>query len=193
MLSSVKQRLDRDDEGFTLIELMVVVLIIAILLAIAIPTFLGARNGANARAAESNLRNALTAEQTAFTNNQTYSSDTSTAGMAGIESGITWTTSAPTAGNNVSVALGDQTNGQYLAVMLAAFGKDGNCYYILQSNDPTNSFTGYGVSKQSNGCNPPAVPTTLPSTTAVQGNGPGAAQAANIAASGVPTKFFTSW
>ncbi|MDE3206718.1 MAG: prepilin-type N-terminal cleavage/methylation domain-containing protein, partial [Acidobacteriota bacterium] len=53
MLSSIKERRDRDEEGFTLIELMVVVLIIAILLAIAIPTFLGARNGANARAAQS--------------------------------------------------------------------------------------------------------------------------------------------
>ena len=48
MLSTIKQRLERDDDqGFTLIELMVVVLIIAILLAIAIPTFLGAKNTAN--------------------------------------------------------------------------------------------------------------------------------------------------
>ena len=43
------------DAGFTLIELMVVLLIIAILLAIAIPTFLGVTGSANDRAAQSNL------------------------------------------------------------------------------------------------------------------------------------------
>src|ERR1700733_12699297 len=48
------------EAGFTLIELMVVLLIIAILLAIAIPTFLGVTGSANDRAAQSNLTNALT-------------------------------------------------------------------------------------------------------------------------------------
>src|SRR5438270_11722164 len=61
-----------DEQGFTLIELMVVVLIIAILIAIAIPTFLGARARAQDRAAQSDLRNGLTAEKTAYTDASTY-------------------------------------------------------------------------------------------------------------------------
>jgi type IV pilus assembly protein PilA len=149
MLTAIKQRLERDeDQGFTLIELMVVVLIIAILLAIAIPTFLGARNTANSRAAQSNLRNALTAEQTTWTNNQAFSADVSTTGMQAIESGINWTTGAPgtSTPNQVSVAVGSLTSGTANAVVeLQAQGKDGNCYTIVQSNDATTSFTGYNV------------------------------------------------
>jgi len=53
----------RNDRGFTLIELMIVVLIVAILVAIAIPTFLGQRKEAEDSAAKSNLRNALTTEK----------------------------------------------------------------------------------------------------------------------------------
>jgi prepilin-type N-terminal cleavage/methylation domain-containing protein len=62
MFKWIRESLNKD-EGFTLVELMVVVLIIAILIAIAIPTFLGARQRAQDRAAQSNLRNALTAEK----------------------------------------------------------------------------------------------------------------------------------
>ena len=60
MLTSLRPKLHNDEDGFTLIELMVVVLIIAILIAIAIPTFLGAQDRARDRGAQSDLRNAVT-------------------------------------------------------------------------------------------------------------------------------------
>ena len=61
MSTSVAARRGRGDQGFTLVELMVVVLVLAILMAIAIPTFLGARDRGQDRAAQSTARNTLTA------------------------------------------------------------------------------------------------------------------------------------
>src|SRR3982750_4220937 len=84
------------EEGFTLIELMVVVLIIAILIAIAIPTFLGARERAQNRAGRSNARNAFTAEKTFFTDGQVYTADPTA--LAAIEPSIKFhADGAPTA------------------------------------------------------------------------------------------------
>src|ERR1700680_1011305 len=82
------------EEGFTLIELMVVVLIIAILIAIAIPTFLGARTRAQDRAAQSSLRNALTAAKTAYTDTSDYSTAATSAQLTAIEPSLTYEVAA---------------------------------------------------------------------------------------------------
>ena len=184
MLTSIKQRMDREDEGFTLIELMVVLLIIAILLAIAIPTFLGARDTANARSSQENLRNALTAEQSNWTTDQTFAT-----GLSTLEPSIGWTTGAITTegGNAVSVSLYNEgttvtaATGNADSVLLQAYSKDGNCYNIFQSNNPSTSFTAYEVNHNA-ACVVPGSGTGLP--TAAPAAGTSASSSYNTWAAG---------
>ena len=75
MLARIRKAREEGDSGFTLIELLVVI-IIGILAAIAIPTFLSQREKAWKKAAISDLRNAATKMEEYFDDNGTYAGAT---------------------------------------------------------------------------------------------------------------------
>jgi type IV pilus assembly protein PilA len=60
------------EAGVTLIEALVVVSIVGILLAVAVPTFVGSRSRSQDQAAQHSLRTALTTADVAFTTHQSY-------------------------------------------------------------------------------------------------------------------------
>ena len=62
----------KDEKGFTLIELMIVIAIIGILAAIAIPQFAAYRTRSYNSAAQSDLKNAATAQEAYYIDYNTY-------------------------------------------------------------------------------------------------------------------------
>ncbi len=134
---------------------MVVLLILAILLAIAIPTFLGVTKSANDRAAQSNLNTALVNAKSVFqTNEQSYAlaggigSASTTANNASLvatltsaEPNLSFVTGTVTAGLSpatISVNVAADGNG----VILAAMAKGtGNCWYIVDNAVPESGGT----------------------------------------------------
>jgi type IV pilus assembly protein PilA len=73
MLERIRNRLGAGTErGVTTIELLVVMFVMGILLAIAVPSYLGFRERAANSQTKSNLRNALPAAQAYFVSKRTY-------------------------------------------------------------------------------------------------------------------------
>ena len=97
-------------KGFTLIELLIVVAIIGILAAIAIPKFAATKDKAKLASVKTDLRNSMTAQEAYFSDFATYGSfaqlvaasnftlsvGNTDQGSAGVSNGYTMTFSNPT-------------------------------------------------------------------------------------------------
>ncbi len=141
----------RGEDGFTLVELTVVALILIVLLSIAIPTFLSLRSSGRNRAAQSNLNTALQAAERLYIPNASYSNVTAVT-LHHAEPSLTFV-QAGACGSQVcnssgpsDVVVWSTPYGNDQAVEFAAWSSSGTCWFMLSlqdswQSDPMGSYT----------------------------------------------------
>lgn len=145
-------RENEPEAGFTLIELMMVVLIIAILIAVLIPTFVGAKQRAQDRAAQSSVRNALTAGRVLYSDHGDFT-DATLAALAATEPSLDFVdaTTPPGGPNEISV---NPVSASYF--VLAVQSKSGTCFFV--ADDASSGGIGVRFAKSSGACSASSAP-----------------------------------
>jgi type IV pilus assembly protein PilA len=126
----------QDDRGFTMIELLVVVVIIGVLVAIAVPLYLNYRKGASNKSAASDLRGAITALEQYYTDNgNAYPADqvgvASTNMVFPAAAGGTAQTATVSPGN--TLRYNNVSNATRSGYYICAQNSDGRTIYVYNS------------------------------------------------------------
>lgn len=131
----------RESHGFTLIEVMVVLLVMAVLLAIAIPTFLSSRAGAQDQSTQSDLSDALVAARATSADSGYYPAATGLISTLGSrEPDLSFVKKAAKEGTN-EISVNVSASG--LQLVLVGFSASGVCWALSDNNgDPSSAAWG---------------------------------------------------
>ena len=134
------------EDGFTILELMMVIAIIAILITVMFPVFLGASSRAKDRAMQASLTIATTGAKSLYFGVADFTTATP-ATMTKETGGVVFVTgvTAPTGAKSVSV-LGVTVN----QVVLSGQSKSGSCFYVF--DDEAAGSTVYATLPGAGGC-----------------------------------------
>jgi type IV pilus assembly protein PilA len=167
------------ERGSTFVELVVVLLVLAILMAVAIPTFLGVQGGAQSRAAQTNLMNALISAKSVYGTSSSYPAGIVTS-LGNQEPELRFTTgTVPTNGlsNFVSAAVTTGGGGELILVTYSPGSTGGGTCFSVASwdgsgsamtNGPTAGGTWYAGWKEADtsSCTASTIPASATWTTA---------------------------
>jgi len=129
------------DGGFTLIELMVTLLILAILLAIAIPTFLAVTRSAAGRVAQANANTALLdSKSTFYTSGQSFPPVTTLiTALNATEKTLTFQTAPSTNHSQISIYVATDQSSMIMAVRS---NSEKDCWYTIVNGRAEAATTG---------------------------------------------------
>jgi len=140
------------EAGFTLIELMVVLLIMGILLAIAIPTFLGVTGSAHAAATKTNISSAMTEADATYTNTSSFAASATAekTELEAVTKAMTFATGTVSGTSTISVDVFSASGGAASAttsqiVVMASKDTTGVCWYEGDNETSTTPTTGQEV------------------------------------------------